>query len=591
MADTSSVVDIFGDGKGVALFEFSNNNNDTSGNYTGASIDSQATYGTGDFGSSRIFNSSNRYANTSYVWPALTGRAFSTRVKLGTGLGTGTIGLGGDGANNGGNSNFVLFIAGSTGLLTGFVGGALTSGYDVSSLMGDGNFHLFTISVDENEFVSISVDGVEVIAETSSGTAISGVAGTYNVTISGIGEGSLTQRLLDAEVDEFRIFEGPITTQAQRDTLLYNDDSYLTPANSVPTAITDFAASDDQLGQVTVTFTNATGTPTPTYNLFEDNVQVATGISSGYVHTVTAGTYTYRVDAVNSEGTTASNNDSGTSTAPVAPTAIADLTANIGDTLVDLSWSAPNDGGSAITGYVVEYKLTSEPTTWTDAGHTGTGTTLQITGLTNDSSYDFRVYAVNAIGTSTVSNIPSVTPSSGASAPDAITGLSAVTGDTQVTLSWPTPNDNGAAITNYNIYQDSVDIGDFANSPQTITGLTNDTQYSFEVRAVNSEGEANASNIVNVTPSAVVVPVTSGFLSLNNTTGQEQTVIGLTFQNGTSLSSITIFPLAVPTGNNVDVIEISVNDIGQSGNYSETVQINFSNSQYDINQVVNITEV
>ena len=82
---------------------------------------------------------------------------------------------------------------------------------------------------------------------------------------------------------------------------------------SIPSAITDFAASDGEIGKVIVTFTNAIGNPIPTYNLFENNIEVATNISTGYSHTVTTGAYTYRVDAVNSEGTTSSNNNDGTS--------------------------------------------------------------------------------------------------------------------------------------------------------------------------------------------------------------------------------------------------------------------------------------
>ena len=78
-----------------------------------------------------------------------------------------------------------------------------------------------------------------------------------------------------------------------------------------PSLITDFNATDNLVGKVTVTWTNATGIPEPTYDLYEDGVKVATGISSGYQRTVGAGTRTYFVRAVNVAGFVDSNCDAG----------------------------------------------------------------------------------------------------------------------------------------------------------------------------------------------------------------------------------------------------------------------------------------
>ena len=77
--------------------------------------------------------------------------------------------------------------------------------------------------------------------------------------------------------------------------------------------------------------------------------------------------------------------------APSAPT----LTA--GATWLEASWTAPDDNGSAITDYDVEYRESSG--SWTDAGHAGTSTTKRIEGLTVDTAYEVRVRATNAEGT------------------------------------------------------------------------------------------------------------------------------------------------------------------------------------------------
>jgi len=86
-----------------------------------------------------------------------------------------------------------------------------------------------------------------------------------------------------------------------------------------PSAITNFAASDDQNNQVTVTFTAATGIPAPVHDLYENDVLAASAIDSGHVFPKTGPfTGTYHVKAVNVAGTTPSNSDSGTSLKPFA---------------------------------------------------------------------------------------------------------------------------------------------------------------------------------------------------------------------------------------------------------------------------------
>ena len=201
-------------------------------------------------------------------------------------------------------------------------------------------------------------------------------------------------------------------------------------------------------------------------------------------------------------------------TGPSAPDAPTALGASKGNTQISLSWTAPDDGGSAITDYIVEYKLASEPTTWTTfADGTSTSTTATVTGLTNGLSYDFRVKAVNAIGTSVVSSTVTKTPGP-PTAPDAPTGVIAVEGNTQATITFTAPVDNGgASITSYTV---TSSPGNFtasgASSPLTVTGLTNGTGYTFTVTATNSVGTSVASSASNsVTPSTLGNQLTDGF--------------------------------------------------------------------------------
>src|SRR4051812_5705055 len=98
---------------------------------------------------------------------------------------------------------------------------------------------------------------------------------------------------------------------------------------------------------------------------------------------------------------------SAAATVPGAPT-IGTATAGPGQATV--SWTAPaSDGGSPITGYVVTPFVGFAPATSTTFN--STATTQTVTGLTNGTSYRFKVAAINAIGTGSQSGLSNpVTP-------------------------------------------------------------------------------------------------------------------------------------------------------------------------------------
>ncbi len=89
------------------------------------------------------------------------------------------------------------------------------------------------------------------------------------------------------------------------------------------------------------------------------------------------------------------------------PSAISDLTANSGDGQVDLGWSAPANGGSPITGYLVQYRPSGGSFV---TATTTTATTTTVGGLTNGVLYEFDVQAINISGTAADSNTASTRP-------------------------------------------------------------------------------------------------------------------------------------------------------------------------------------
>jgi fibronectin type 3 domain-containing protein len=159
-----------------------------------------------------------------------------------------------------------------------------------------------------------------------------------------------------------------------------------------------------------------------TYNVYrgttpggEDSTPVATGVTTtSFVDSsLTNGTtYYFTVAAVNTVGTGPQSGEASATPQPTAPSAPLALTASGGNGSVSLSWNVPADnGGSPVTGYNV-YRGSSpggEDTSKPVA--TGvTATNYTDTGVTNGTTYYYKVAAVNSVGTSPQSSEAFATP-------------------------------------------------------------------------------------------------------------------------------------------------------------------------------------
>ena len=225
--------------------------------------------------------------------------------------------------------------------------------------------------------------------------------------------------------------------------------------------------------------------------------------------------------------------------ATTTPSAPQSLSASAGDTQVALSWSAPaSDGGATVTGYKV-YQSTDDASFSEVA--TPSGTSQTITGLTNGTTYYFKVAAVNSVGTGTQTSSVSASPSASATAPSVPQSLSATRGNTQVALSWSAPSsDGGATITGYKVYQSTDDasfseVATPSGTSHTITGLTNGTTYYFKVAAVNSVGTGTQTSSVNAVPATTPgVPQ-----SLSGTRGNTQVALSWSAPSSNGGTAVT----------------------------------------------------
>jgi hypothetical protein len=190
-----------------------------------------------------------------------------------------------------------------------------------------------------------------------------------------------------------------------------------------------------------------------------------------------------------------------------------------GDTALTVAFSAPaTDGGSPVTNY--EYS-TDGGQGWHARSPADVTTPLVIGGLTNGTTYQVALRAVNASGVGAASAAVSGTPRTVPGAP-AITAVAAATSELTVAFA-PPASTGGAAITTYEYRLDGgawqARTPAAAASPLVIAGLTNGQTYQVELRAVNAAGAGPASAPASGTPRAVatapaVVEATPGATSV-----------------------------------------------------------------------------
>ena len=224
--------------------------------------------------------------------------------------------------------------------------------------------------------------------------------------------------------------------------------------------------------------------------------------------------YTFAVAAINANGTGANSPQSAAMTpaAPTVPAAPTNVQGTPQDSAVAVTWTAPTDGGSPITGYRVTPFING--TAQTPIATNSTSTNYTVTGLTNGTNYTFAVAAINAVGTGSNSSQSAVVTPFAATPPWAPTGVQGTPNDKSVALTWTAPaSDGGSAITGYQVTpyingvpQTAVPTNSTSTS-YTVTGLTNGTAYTFTVAAVNAVGTGTQSTAsASITPAAPTAP-------------------------------------------------------------------------------------
>ncbi len=214
-----------------------------------------------------------------------------------------------------------------------------------------------------------------------------------------------------------------------------------------------------------------------------------------------------------------------------APAPPASVVAAPGDGLVGVTWFAPADR-TGLTGY----QVTAEP------GHHSCSDFQKlhcvIYGLTDGQQYQVAVRSVGPGGSSSpvhytlTAGVPWI--------PGYVVG---VPGDSTATVSWIAPRSPGHPITSYTVTaHPGFETCTSTTTNCTVDGLTNDTAYTFVVRATNAVGSSPPS-----APSEAVTPSTfaggsPGVAYLGEVAASQETSTGAILQRDAGIS------VALPNG-------------------------------------------
>ncbi|MBF5081111.1 fibronectin type III domain-containing protein [Quadrisphaera sp. INWT6] len=289
-----------------------------------------------------------------------------------------------------------------------------------------------------------------------------------------------------------------------------------TPVDTVrPSPVTGLRSewTSDGSGQTRLYWTPSTSADAAVQRVVRDGVAVKDLPASATSYTDVAEIevrHYWSISVVDDDGLV-SENDPQTTEIPrdwMAPAVPRGLTATAGDGRVALSWTANTE--SDLASYRVlrdgaEVAAVNPPaTSFTD------------TGLTNDTAYQYALRSVDRWGNTSDASSPAVTATPlDMTAPAVPAGLAAVRGDGQVSLAWTANTE--ADLAGYDLFRradgasssarvSGAVLGASATS-FTDTGLTNDVQYTYTLRARDRAGNSSASSAgASATPTDLTPP-------------------------------------------------------------------------------------
>jgi chitodextrinase len=270
------------------------------------------------------------------------------------------------------------------------------------------------------------------------------------------------------------------------------------PDTTAPSIPSGLSANATSTSQVNLSWTASTDNVAVTgYKIYRGGTNIGTSTGTTYSDTgLTAATsYSYKVSAIDAAGNESSQSATASATTQTppdttAPSTPSGLSANAtSSSQINLSWTASTDN-VGVTGYKI-YRG------GTNIG-TSTGTSYSNTGLTANTSYSYKVSAIDAAGnessqsTTATATTQAATGGTDTTAPSTPSGLTAnAASSSEITLSWTASTDD-VGVTGYKIYRGGTYVAASTGTSYTNPALTASTSYSYSVSAIDAAGNESS---------------------------------------------------------------------------------------------------
>ncbi|SMG30737.1 Por secretion system C-terminal sorting domain-containing protein [Marivirga sericea] len=273
-------------------------------------------------------------------------------------------------------------------------------------------------------------------------------------------------------------------------------------------------------------------------------------------------TFSYRVSAKNSAGNSGFSNEESVTIASEVPVSPSSLTGTVSSTGVDLTWIDNSDNE---TGIVVNRRVSTE-SDFVSLDTLGVDvTTFTDTSIESNKIYYYSVYALNGLTNSDRSNeINVLTYPSVPVAGDAtqINGSSFVArwsteGESVEYLLDVTQNDFETTLEEYTLRP-------VADTAITIEGLSSSTEYKFRVKAKNTSGISDYSNVIVVNTLDVAPAAPSELTSILN-----ESAVLLTWTDNSANESSFEIERAVGEGDFQALTSVDSNTTGYTDDITE----------------------
>ncbi len=260
-------------------------------------------------------------------------------------------------------------------------------------------------------------------------------------------------------------------------------------------------------------------------------------------------------------------------TAPAAPSS---LVATAGDGQASISFTQGSNGGSAIT----NYKYSLDGTAYTDLSPAATTSPITISGLTNGSSYNIYLKAVNTVGDSSASSSVSVTPvasntgggASSSTQVEVIPNVTTSNSRNKKIISWDQPTD--LVLTTYNKTTKKTKVSTLSGGKVSVTNPKPGQTATYTISS--AKGEVLKAFTVKSKPESprkveAVIQASTLSATWSKSVGAKKYRVTITPEVGKPITLITTDPNISIDLESAGKATLKVVAIGANGLVSKTV--------------------